>query len=158
MERITVEALRDPNAPEPPRAAGDWPGAAAPLTAAEAQTLCAVTETLCPHDWAEIALYRDTTVAIARTIAADADALSLLRDGFARLDQVFPLPFAGLSAGNRTKALATLEGSPFFRLCLRLTTRFFYDLPEVWSACGYEGVRGAGDGIIRTDIDGEVRA
>jgi hypothetical protein len=95
-----------------------------------------IVRTLCPHDWLDDAPYRDTTFAIAHDLAADPQALAIVREGLEALET---RKFAALTEAQRVAILAEYASTPFMRCCLAGAVRYLYDLPEVWAGCGYDG-------------------
>jgi hypothetical protein len=151
MTRVTVKAAKDPRTTPPLGvSAQTWPDSVPALSPREAATLVAAVRTLCPHDWLDDSPYRDTTLAIANDLAADPQALAIMREGLTAIET---RGFASLTEAQRVAALTERTGTPFFRLCLAGALRYFYDLPEVWAGCGYDGAFGCSDAAPRADFD-----
>ncbi len=150
MPRITVTAAKDPRTAPPPRVSAEtWPSLPA-LAPRKSVTLLAVVRTLCPHDWLDNSPYQDATLAIAIDLAADADALAIMREGLAAIQT---RGFTSLTVAQRVATLTELTETAFFRLCLSGALRHFYDLPEVWAGCGYDGASGCSDTVPRDDFN-----
>jgi hypothetical protein len=136
----TMIAHKDPKLPPPLAvpAGPDWLASLQNINATEAEILCAVVKTLCPHDAIAEICYRRVVYHLDH-LAQTAEATAILRGFYALLDQTLALPFHQLAESYRVQALKKIEASPEFFFVQRMSIRYFYDNVEVWEAFGYEG-------------------
>jgi hypothetical protein len=69
----------------------------------------------------------------------DASARALLAEGWRHLSAAAGGTWSAADAERRTRALASIAGTPLFALLRQTTVFTFYNHPGVWSAFGYDG-------------------
>lgn len=135
----TTEAATEPGAPS--ATAADWQS---------------VLETMFPHDHIDRALYAVPAGALVSAAAKDPGVRQLLDGGWRSLQQATGGNWPAASEEVRSRAIASIVGTPLFSLLRQTTVFTFYGNPKVWAAFGYEGdawVRGGYVGKELNTID-----
>lgn len=134
VDRFPVRAAKDPRVAVEP-----FPFEALPEEGrASARRILPLIRVLLPHSWAEDEIY----LATAARICMLPGAAEMLDEGCAELERQLGGSFATAAQAALHKLLRANEKTPFFRMLLGSSVRFFYDDPRVWAGCGYEGVHG----------------
>jgi hypothetical protein len=151
VQRYPIKAIKDPKALGRISVSGErpWTALLKTLSSDEAEAFIAIARTLCPHEWAPPTSYQAVALSFDQTATGDRDVQALLRQALQRLDSIFDINFCNLSTGNRVICLRACEREPFFSYILQQTLRTFYDDPDIWAGCGYEGVLGTSDSETR---------
>jgi len=109
------------------------------LTAAEGDALMKMGRVLYPHAKLADAVY----ALLAKDLDADAgksaDALKLLRDGVAALDQAAGGSFANAGAAKQLEIIKAIEGQPFFNTVRGKCITSLYDNDMAFATFGYPG-------------------
>jgi hypothetical protein len=109
------------------------------VPAAGAADWQAVLETMFPHESVDRALYAVPAGALLGAAEKDPSTAALLAAGWQSLNAAAGGSFATASPELRTRAIASIAGSPLFAVLRQTTVFTFYASPEVWAAFGYDG-------------------
>lgn len=104
------------------------------LDSKQGRSLLNVARTLFPHDMLPDRFYWPIVASIDAAMSNDETA-DVVNAGLAALDE----GYSDLDQSNREKALAVLEGGPFFSLAYSETINGLYLNEEIWQLFGYEG-------------------
>lgn len=99
----------------------------------------AVLETMFPHERLDRALYAIPAGALLGAAEKDPATRALLADGWQALNRAAGGAFATAGAEARTRAIASIAGTPLFTVLRQTTVFTFYASPAVWAAFGYDG-------------------
>lgn len=110
-----------------------------PAAAASAADWQAVLETMFPHERLDRALYAVPAGALLGAAEKDPATRALLADGWQALNRAAGGDFATADAATRTRAIASIAGTPLFAVLRQTTVFTFYANPKVWEAFGYDG-------------------
>lgn len=105
------------------------------LSKAEGQTLMAMGRVLYPHKKLPDAVY----ALLAKDLDGKADAIGMLRDGIAALDQAAGGRFAKASAAKKLSVVKAIEGTPFFNAVRGQCVTSLYDNDMAYAVFGYPG-------------------
>jgi hypothetical protein len=143
-------AYKDPKLPAPLAVSttADWAASLQTISTADAETLVAAIQTLCPHDDLPVTIYRRVVLNFDR-LAAGAALATFCKN----LNQSWPIPFSNLAETYRVDALKRIEATPEFIVVQRMAVRYLYDDVEVWAAFGYEGASVHLGGYIKRGFD-----
>lgn len=134
---LCLPAVASTASPEPAPTAADWQD---------------VLQSMFPHDKVDAALYAVPAGALVAAAEQDAGTRALLGDGWRSLLAAAGGDWAGAAPEVRTRAIATLVGTPVFALLRQTTVFTFYGNPGVWAACGYEGDAWESGGYLVTGL------
>jgi hypothetical protein len=109
------------------------------ISPSQAATLVVMARHLFPHDALGDQYYAAAVAALDEQAAEDPELAAQLVQGVAALDQAMGIPFIKLSSGNQLKAIADLEGAPFFEAVRAATLGALYTNDTVARAFGFEG-------------------
>jgi hypothetical protein len=109
-----------------------------------------------PDRSVRIELYAAPAQALTEAAEKDAATCQLLVTGWETLNRACGGSWKQASANLRTRAIASIVGSPLFLLVRKTTVFSFYNNPAVWATCGYEGEAWshggyAGPGLVTID-------
>ena len=93
---------------------GAWAMTLEALSGQEGTSLLKALRIIYPHDSLGDQYYAAVVEALDQEAKGKAETATLLTDGIAKLDQVYPMPFVGLSEGNQLRALEAIQDSDFF--------------------------------------------
>lgn len=105
------------------------------LSKSEGQTLMAMGRVLYPHKKLPDAVY----ALLAKDLDGKADALPVLRDGIAALNQAAGGSFARASAAKKLALVKAIEGTPFFDTVRAQCVTSVYDNDMAFAVFGYPG-------------------
>jgi len=105
------------------------------LSKAEGQTLMAMGRVLYPHKKLPDAVY----ALLAKDLDGKADAIGMLRDGIAALDQAAGGRFSKASAAKKLSVVKAIEGTPFFNTVRGQCVTSLYDNDMAYAVFGYPG-------------------
>lgn len=119
-------------------------------TAADWQS---VLETMFPHDHIDRALYAAPAGALASAAEKDQGARQLLTSGWQSLSRAAGGDWASAPEEARTRAIASIVGTPLFTLLRQTAVFTFYGNPVVWNAFGYEGDAWSKGGYVGKELN-----
>lgn len=120
--------------------ARSFPAAAEPADTSPTSTdWQSVLETMFPHDNVDRSLYGVPADALVGAAEKDAGTRQLLEAGWRSLSQAAGGDWSSATGEARSRAIATIVGTPFFVLLRQTTVFTFYGNPKVWEVFGYEG-------------------
>jgi hypothetical protein len=119
-------------------------------TAADWQS---VLETMFPHDNIDRALYGVPAGALVSAAEKDAGTRQLMEAGWRSLRQAAGGDWSSATGEARSRAIATIVGTPLFAVLRQTTVFTFYGNPGVWEAFGYEGDAWSFGGYLGKGLD-----
>jgi hypothetical protein len=132
---------------------GAWALTLETLSGQDGATLLKALRIIYPHDSLGDQYYAAVVEALDQDAKGKPDTAVLLRDGIAKLDHAYPMPFVELSEGNQLRALESVQDSNFFQTIRFKVIATLYNNPQVWQAFGYEGASYDEGGYIQRGFD-----
>ena len=132
---------------------GAWAMTLEALSGQDGATLLRALRVIYPHDSLGDQYYAAVVEALDQDALGNAESAAMLKDGVARLDQAYQMPFAELSEGNQHRALEAIQDSDFFQTIRFKVIATLYNNPRVWQAFGYEGESFDEGGYVERGFD-----